>query len=343
MQFNKLFRRSQRSRAFTLVELLVVISIIGILVGMLLPAVQAAREAARRISCLNNLKQLTLALVNYETSHQRFPAGSGPMNLQGGSLSNFGGSWLGEILPQMELQSLADQLATGEAACQTNDDMTHKCAQMAIPVAAFFCPSATSKTETASDPTFGGSTTHYIASAGPSVDGQKTYDVYDTGSQGQGAIGTEGLFSPYAQRNSSVAFYNSRRAVTSTDVQDGMSNTIALGESSRSDTNGFVGHRTGWTFGSLGGPVSDNGTTGFAPLAIFAVTSVGVDGINEYRDYLTDVKFRNSHCFNSPHAGGSQFAFADGSAKFITEDIETELLRSLTSVDGSETVQSSEY
>ena len=343
MYRNKLSRRSHQSRAFTLVELLVVIAIIGVLVGMLMPAVQAARESARRTSCLNNIRQLVLACLNYESSRQRFPAGSGPMNLQGGALSNFGGSWLGEILPEMEMQSLADQIATGEGGCPTNDAMTHKCAQQAIPVAGFFCPSATSKSQMASDPTFGGGTTHYIGSAGPSVDGETSYDVYDPGSAGQGRIGTEGLFSPYTRRGSTVAFYTNRRAIATNDIRDGMSNTIALGESSCHDNNDFVAHRTGWTFGSFGGPVSDNGNTGFAPAAIFAVTSVGVDGINANRDYLADEDFRNSHCFNSPHSGGSQFAFADGSAKFITEDVEVQLLRSLTSINGSDFVAESEF
>ena len=343
MYRNRLSRHSHSSRAFTLVELLVVIAIIGILVGMLLPAVQAAREAARRTSCLNNLRQLVLACINYESSRQRFPAGSGPMNLQGGALSNFGGSWLGEILPEMEMQSLADQIATGEGACPTNDDMAHKCAQLAIPVAGFFCPSATSKSQTASDPTFGGGTTHYIGSAGPSVDGETSYEVYDPGSSGQGRIGTDGLFSPYLRRGTTVAFYANRRSVATNDIADGMSNTIAIGESSRDDNNSFVAHRTGWTFGSIGGPVSDGGTIGFAPSAIFAVTSVGIDAINAHRDYLADENFRNSHCFNSPHSGGSQFAFIDGSAKFVVDDIEAQLLRSLTSINGSEFVAESEY
>ncbi|WP_449301091.1 DUF1559 family PulG-like putative transporter [Pseudobythopirellula maris] len=93
-------------RGFTLVELLVVIAIIGILVALLLPAVQAAREAARRMECGNHLKQIGLAIHNYESAHGAFPAGS--KAIRGSSLGPYTSTWTIEILPFIEEQTLFD-------------------------------------------------------------------------------------------------------------------------------------------------------------------------------------------------------------------------------------------
>ncbi|HBJ34271.1 MAG TPA: prepilin-type cleavage/methylation domain-containing protein, partial [Planctomycetaceae bacterium] len=98
--------------AFTLVELLVVIAIIGVMVGLLLPAVQAAREAARRMSCSNNMKQLGLALHNYHDTYNRFPIGVFAQRLNlGGSVGRPAGmSWMPSLLPFIEQGALYDQL-----------------------------------------------------------------------------------------------------------------------------------------------------------------------------------------------------------------------------------------
>src|SRR5689334_1255126 len=107
MSLSRVSRTSaRRLRAFTLVELLVVIAIIGVLVALLLPAVQAAREAARRMQCGNNLRQLGLALQNYHDVNQTFPLNYRPV--VGGTYS-----WMQAILPYIEQQNLYSQLTIG--------------------------------------------------------------------------------------------------------------------------------------------------------------------------------------------------------------------------------------
>ena len=107
-------QRSRKSRGFTLVELLVVIAIIGILVALLLPAVQAAREAARRMSCGNNLKQLALSLHNYHDVHKSFPFGiRASTDGSGASQNGWGPSWYVGTLPFCEQQPMYDAFAWG--------------------------------------------------------------------------------------------------------------------------------------------------------------------------------------------------------------------------------------
>ena len=107
-----LFHRRQQRRAFTLIELLVVIAIIGVLVGLLLPAVQKVREAANRMSCLNNLKQMALALHSYHDNYSSFPPGT--LHLCPFTGSQYGGepaltTWGIELLPYIEQGSLYQQ------------------------------------------------------------------------------------------------------------------------------------------------------------------------------------------------------------------------------------------
>ncbi len=105
----------KRNRGFTLVELLVVIAIIGILVGLLLPAVQAAREAARRMQCSNNVKQIGLALHNYESTHRKLPAGCGHSSFPrgGAGTHSFGPSFIGAILPFLEQSAAFNSFTWG--------------------------------------------------------------------------------------------------------------------------------------------------------------------------------------------------------------------------------------
>ena len=138
-------------KAFTLVELLVVIAIIGILVALLLPAIQAAREAARRSECGNKLKQIALALQNYHDTYKTLPCG-GWQDTQM--------SWLVSVLPFVEQQTLFDQfIFTTGAYTQTG-----KNALAANPIPAYLCPSGVIKMSQETTTLY---TTHYYGNMGP--------------------------------------------------------------------------------------------------------------------------------------------------------------------------------
>jgi prepilin-type N-terminal cleavage/methylation domain-containing protein len=130
--------RRQFAQGFTLVELLVVIAIIGILVALLLPAVQAAREAARRMQCTNNTKQIALAMHNYQDTYKAFPSGQIVSGTIGATSTGWGWGWSTMILPQMEQSALAGQINCAlPMAAPANINLV----RTRLP--AFVCPSAT--------------------------------------------------------------------------------------------------------------------------------------------------------------------------------------------------------
>lgn len=142
-------RRSTEATGFTLVELLVVIAIIGILIGMLLPAVQSVRAAARRVACANNIRQVALAVHNYESAHQWFPVNQiGPgMTDDGGGYASGYYSWLVPILPQLEqvnvynLFDLSISNGDGDGYKLSNTHVNATAASTSIPT--FLCPADT--------------------------------------------------------------------------------------------------------------------------------------------------------------------------------------------------------
>ncbi len=195
----------RRSRAFTLVELLVVIAIIGILVALLLPAIQAAREAARRAKCTNNLKQFGLALHNYHDTYGTFPAGIGPGTHSGNATAENREAWGGiaSMLPFLEEQALYDKVnfnyywySAGNAlAPDRNLDVSN------TRMAGFTCPS---------DP----------GARGPRSDGSPISYNFSHGPQSSWSVGA----------SYRVGFVTRAVWGTFADITDGTSNSIAMAE-----------------------------------------------------------------------------------------------------------------
>lgn len=221
----------QVKRGFTLVELLVVIAIIGVLVALLLPAVQAAREAARRMSCSNNLKQLGLALHNYHDTNLSFPFGSRQTATP--SKTDMVG-WHVSILPFVEQTAL---FANFDTNLNWNEAPNEQYGRIRMNM--YLCPSG-AKVKADDNAVY--FTTHYYGMMGPTGTNPQTATTYLENTGGShGGMSQAGIF-----------YHNDVRNFSS--VTDGTSNTFAFGEISWSDRRGLVTRYRVW---SRGGRASD--------------------------------------------------------------------------------------
>ena len=325
-----------RRQGFTLVELLVVIAIIGILVGMLLPAIQAAREAARRTTCMNNVRQIALATQSYASGRLRLPPGSGTN----------GESIFVKLLSEMEQKALADQFrasitgaATGAARYNVMGALSSNRLDFLLCSSAPGADAETTGVPTAfaditpATPTdFGDFAAHYRAITGP-VGGTFTGDFVHvpTGATASGSIGLRGMFSPHTTRLGDIQF-RTKSGVKSSDISDGLSNSIAFGECSRSDflgTPAFTAARPGWAFGHYD-DVNNQGADGYDTRNVtttFNAVSIS-NGLN-----LFGTEGFSSHNLGSNHPGGAVFARGDGSTLFLDEETELLVLQQAAAID----------
>ncbi|MBN2296371.1 MAG: DUF1559 domain-containing protein [Pirellulales bacterium] len=305
--------KNPRQYAFTLVELLVVIAIIGILIALLLPAVQAAREAARRMQCTNNLKQIGLGILNYESANEMLPAGSvfsSPLNCSGGEC--FGSNFLAIILPYMELKDVYDLYEP----CLSSDHgyawWGSQSKLKDIPVAGFRCPSAAND----GDSPFAHVRKDYFGVLGGGTLVTRNYrgDVYTDG----------------------VLYFNS--FIRLGDISDGTSSTFMVGESSHqrcmwlspSNPNGLGCYA--WYFADntkQSDPVGGANTGHFASSTKYPLGSRIVPVHDDHNDCP----------FVSEHAGEVvNFVFCDGHVQGLGITIDHWLYKALSTRAGGEVV-----
>ena len=205
--------RSKRTVGFTLIELLVVIAIIGVLIALLLPAVQAAREAARALKCQNHLKQIGLGLHNYHDANGGLPPGG--MATPSTAAANDGMGFHVLLLPYVEQDALFRQF---NRRCPTTRRRTERSGQTSVPI--YLCPSAINLyTENAGENAATGEkgwTTHYHGNMGPNDLATNRYEVIASTNGGQARQGVLG-------RDTKIRL---------TEITDGTSNTFLVGETS---------------------------------------------------------------------------------------------------------------
>ncbi len=309
----------RRHRGFTLVELLVVIAIIGILLAMLLPAVQMVRESARRTLCLNNLHQIVLGLHNYETGHGHFPPG-----WQGSvSPAEVGWGWMAHTLPFVEQGGLHAMI---KFQSKLLDPSQAGVLSQSFP--GQLCPSSTHNSEAyqlASRSAPNGvdveiGRTHYVGCIGSTVETERMDDGQTCPSMN--LLGPARFLNGMFYRNSKTAF---------TDILDGSSNTIAVGERSAdvfdSSWPGVVKDSsfTGWRVVGWSGEPPNN------PPQTVPVIVIDDDG-NEVE---LEIHFHGFAQFNSMHIGGlTSFGFVDGSTRLIANDVDVVAFRAMGTIRG---------
>lgn len=309
--------RGTRRVGFTLVELLVVISIIGVLMALLMPAIGAAREASRRIQCRNNLKQIGIACHVYHTTHKMLPKGGAGIASLTNALAKarWQLSWGSAILPGLEQMALYDSINQKEPYLHADNLVP---GQTILPV--YLCPTAptgeklkpngdtpTSATKYARTD-YGGNWGERGMRCYPSTNCQNNYsDLGDKSGFGRGVmlIGTE-------------------PAVRLAKILDGTSNTIMIGEAPEGLHSIWIGHKNVF---DQSAPV--NAMAGPSPQWQSCGPTFKSKG-RGFCDYGQE--------FHSYHGDGAQFVFADGSARWINQDIDIKTFSALLSRAGREVI-----
>ena len=322
------------SRGFTLIELLVVIAIIGILIALLLPAVQAAREAARKTQCSNNLKQIGLALIQYEGTHKVFP----PSKIYSGHCTGSNGgnglalntTGFALILPFMEQgnlhKSMNFNVASVDDVVPPNVNIVGSIAANATAISTnittFLCPS-----DVNAPANNGAQRSNYVFNGG-------AYTDQNCAASGQ------------PQKNLQGAFYNDVSTRIDLDFRDGLSATVLAGESVQTKFPLTPGAGAGMSHFDLTSPGPYWGA-GLFTSSHGRVVSPALP--LEYKFYLPNAawtepnpnKLPYAYVFSSRHPGGLQSVFGDGTVKYVKNGIDPSIWYAIHTIKNGEVYDAS--
>lgn len=318
-------------RAFTLTELMIVIAVVGTLIAILLPAVQAAREAARRTQCQNHLKQISLATMNHVDARKRFPPGL-EQRLFASSPIYRGSSVFAHLLPFMEDTALHDVWDFDDPLNNTAGGAS---ARTATKLGWYLCPADRVETNPVAS-----SGRHYALTSYGGNGGTRSYPPEQAS--------VDGMFHTTGSASEPKP---GQRSVRPRDIVDGTSHTLLFGERNHDDPNFESFVAGGWTQGiaAWGWALPSGGRKSIGHVTMSAATP-----INEQLSFTvatsgtanppanSSVAFvyydeRRLCTWGSRHSGGANFAMTDGSVRFVEETIDDEAFIALSTRSGEET------
>lgn len=301
--------RQGRKPGFTLVEVLVVIAIVGVLIALMLPAIQHSREAARKTQCANNLKQIGLGMHIYLLSHESFPPGYISSVLPDHDDGGPGWSWGAIILPYIEQAAMHEQIpfsATLESAAAKDVRLKN--------ISIFSCPSDGQFESLVDIP-------------------DKYFDVVICQVAGANYVASAGTVRPTCKlcRDRFDGLFGRNRKIKAKELQDGLSKTLAIGE-----------RASHWSRATLWGVVPNSKVIDNQQPELYAAGPAYVLGTTFHEGFNIESSEDMDHAtmgtlaeaFGSQHPGGAFFMFADAGVRFVWDDADPAIMNALSTRDG---------